>query len=166
RQRTKSAAPVSTTDRLRRNGTFALSNAFSIVRKPITLPRLVLAGRAYSHLPSLLLTTFEPTGSSEASLDLPIGLSHRPRDESVVSSLHCMNDPQPEGHMASYFARRKFLATLGGAAAWPLAVLPMLGSGLTRSLRTWLRAIMKYFRMYSVSVGASDRLQTLQWISR
>src|SRR5215831_16155357 len=33
-----------------------------------------------------------------------------------------MNDPQPEGHMASYIARRKFLATLlGGAAVWPLA---------------------------------------------
>src|SRR5262245_13958964 len=35
---------------------------------------------------------------------------------------HCMNDPQPEGHMASHIGRRKFLATLGGAAmAWPLA---------------------------------------------
>src|SRR5215510_11719627 len=32
-----------------------------------------------------------------------------------------MNDPQPEGHMASYIQRRKFLATLGGAAVWPLA---------------------------------------------
>src|SRR5262245_29515333 len=42
-------------------------------------------------------------------------------DGSVVSSLHCMNDPQPEGQMASYIARRKFLATLGGAAAWPIA---------------------------------------------
>src|SRR5262245_21305098 len=32
-----------------------------------------------------------------------------------------MNAPQPEGHMASHIGRRKFLATLGGAAAWPLA---------------------------------------------
>src|SRR5215475_11439976 len=29
--------------------------------------------------------------------------------------------PEPEGHMASHIGRRKFLATLGGAAAWPLA---------------------------------------------
>ena len=28
-----------------------------------------------------------------------------------------MNDPQPEGHMASYIGRRELLAALGGAAA-------------------------------------------------
>src|SRR5262245_5743703 len=34
-----------------------------------------------------------------------------------------MNDPQPEGRMVSHIERRKFLATLGGAAGWPLVAL-------------------------------------------
>src|SRR5262249_4732757 len=97
-----------------------------------------------------------PTGHSEAFTRLAYG-NHSPRDGSVVSSLHCMNDPQPEGHMASYIRRRKFLATLGGTAiAMPLAVraqqpgrLPtigFLGSGTPATHGAWVAALVQRLR--------------------
>src|SRR5215813_13068809 len=47
--------------------------------------------------------------------------THQARSHKTWYHSHCMDDPQPEGHMASHIGRRKFLATLGGAVAWSLA---------------------------------------------
>src|SRR5262249_18606777 len=66
------------------------------------------------------LRAFErSSGASIGPVYRPWSLTARWKHGMMV---HCMNDPQPEGHMASHIGRRKFLAALGGAAAaWPLA---------------------------------------------
>src|SRR5262249_38427505 len=68
-----------------------------------------------------------------------------------------MNDPQPEGHMASHIGRRKFLATLGGGAvAWPLAAraqqaaklrtVGFLGGSTASAQSEWTAAFVQRLR--------------------
>jgi putative tryptophan/tyrosine transport system substrate-binding protein len=73
-----------------------------------------------------------------------------------------MNDPQPEGHVASYIGRRKFLAALGGAAAaWPLAArgqqqakLPTIGIFGVATAAVWNPWV----------AALTQRLRELGWI--
>src|SRR5262249_32693764 len=50
---------------------------------------------------------------------------------------HCMNDPQPEGHMASYIARREFVAELmgGWGVGWRFGGQAQQGPGLITPAR-------------------------------
>src|SRR5262249_36298761 len=68
-----------------------------------------------------------------------------------------MNDPHPEAHMASHIERRKFLATLGGAAAaWPLAsraqqpgklpTIGFLGTTTPSAWSQWVAAFVQRLR--------------------
>src|SRR5262245_59973567 len=91
--------------------------------------------------------------------------------------------PNRRGHMASYIQRRRFLATLGGAAAWPLAaraqqpaMLPtigFLGSGTPAAHGHWVAAFVQRLREvgwiegrnltidYRWAEGSSDRAAEL-----
>jgi putative tryptophan/tyrosine transport system substrate-binding protein len=88
-----------------------------------------------------------------AGLSLRVSLTPSGWKRGIIP--HCMNDPQPEGQMASRIGRRKFLATLGGAAAaWPLAaraqpampVVGFVGSTSPGSLRDAVAAFHRGLR--------------------
>src|SRR5262245_61957382 len=82
-----------------------------------------------------------------------------------------MNDPQPEGHMASYIARRKFLATLlgGAVAAWPacaqspaMPVIGVLGSGFAASSAIFIDAFKQGMSENGLFEGR-DYLLDVRW---
>src|SRR5262249_54783091 len=84
-------------------------------------------------------------------------------------SFHPVNDPQPEGHMASHIGRRKFLATLGGAAAgWPLAAraqqpveLPTIGVLGTEASgwNPWTAAFLQRLRELGWTEGGNIAIE-------
>src|SRR6516162_1339761 len=123
------------------------------LRPPLTAaarqrPRKIRSGRGDGR------RQIEQGDGIDSSLDTNSPIQVTDWHGNVVSSLHCMNDPQPEGHMASHIGRRKFLATLGGAGAWPLAAraqqpaTPLVGFLDPRSpdaVRDRLRAFRQAF---------------------
>src|SRR6516165_6377506 len=86
-----------------------------------------------------------------------------------------MNDPQPEGHMASYIGRRKFLAALGGTAAvWPLAARAQQGERMRRigvimpaaaddsQFQTWVGAFLQGLALLGWTIGHNVRID-IRW---
>src|SRR5436189_5882183 len=62
------------------------------------------------------MTESEPQRSSGVFIGPAYrGLSHRPRDKSVVSFLYCINDPQPEGSHGKLHRTTKVLSHRRGS---------------------------------------------------
>src|SRR5262249_1855052 len=83
-----------------------------------------------------------------------------------------MNEPLPEGHMASHIGRRKFLATLGGWAAWPFAARAQQGERMRRigvllpaaadnaGYQEWLGAFLQSLALLGWTIGRNVRIDT------
>src|SRR5215468_3246635 len=77
--------------------------------------------------------------------------------------------PNRRGHMASYIRRRKFLATLGGAAAWPVAaraqqagrlpVIGFLGAATPSAWEPWTAAFVQGLRELGWNEGRNIAIE-------